>query len=524
MNWTLLRRSRNSTVVLTADGEVHAHEDAQVFVHDLNLFVTVQLLEETTHGYSYEWVSGQKTTVDPKWELYCLQNRPLRTSCRTQGYPPIPGSVSSSTLPPQDSSSSSSSPVLERSDEMAPRKWCRSTQKTRNKNQNRDDSRDSDDRLRDLPEWLEEFSDNLEDTEVPAPAHISQDSDSERLTKVVSTSRKHNIYTPFPKDRNCEVCLQTKITRTPCRRQTGEPVCRAEKTACSTEGGRRCSARGQGRDVTRSCLDQTFLVNPAVLSRCRVLCLKMLEFVAVCNLNANSRCENALQPPVRRIRQRRMERWDGPSWRSTETLPLPQLREGGGKTPSQRRRDRSRGPGREWTTSGESLAGSTRRKSDEKIRNFRKSGLRGGCRYRAHGLRRSGSWYGEGPEGVHGALLLTSETWKVRRERSFPLHIGNWTVVFEEADRGVEQKELTETGQGPEIPEAGPALFGSIVGEGLGAQSCDFGRRTGFRPALETDGRNEFDRSKECSIGEAKTEVAALAEEMPNQVEERWES
>ena len=43
----------------------------QVFVHDLNLFVTVQLLEETPavlspgklcedHGYSYEWVSGQK--------------------------------------------------------------------------------------------------------------------------------------------------------------------------------------------------------------------------------------------------------------------------------------------------------------------------------------------------------------------------------------------------------------------------------------------------------------------------------
>ena len=42
-----------------------------MFVHDLNLFVTVQLLNETPavlslgklcedHGYSYEWVSGQK--------------------------------------------------------------------------------------------------------------------------------------------------------------------------------------------------------------------------------------------------------------------------------------------------------------------------------------------------------------------------------------------------------------------------------------------------------------------------------
>ena len=42
-----LRRSRKPTVVLTASGEVHTHEEARVFVHDLHLFVTVQLLEET---------------------------------------------------------------------------------------------------------------------------------------------------------------------------------------------------------------------------------------------------------------------------------------------------------------------------------------------------------------------------------------------------------------------------------------------------------------------------------------------
>ena len=56
----------------------------------------------------------------------------------------------------------------------------------------------------------EEFTDNLEGTEVPAPAHISQDSDSERHTNVVSKSRKHGVETHFPKDRNCEVCLRTK--------------------------------------------------------------------------------------------------------------------------------------------------------------------------------------------------------------------------------------------------------------------------------------------------------------------------
>ena len=42
-----LRRSRNPTVVLTANGEVHNHEVARVHVHDLNVFVAVQLHEET---------------------------------------------------------------------------------------------------------------------------------------------------------------------------------------------------------------------------------------------------------------------------------------------------------------------------------------------------------------------------------------------------------------------------------------------------------------------------------------------
>ena len=69
---SILRESpRNPTVVLTANGKVHTHEEAQVFVHDPNPFVTVQLLEEKNavlslgklcedHEYSYEWVSGQK--------------------------------------------------------------------------------------------------------------------------------------------------------------------------------------------------------------------------------------------------------------------------------------------------------------------------------------------------------------------------------------------------------------------------------------------------------------------------------
>ena len=115
------------------------------------------------------------------------------------------GSNSSETPTPQDLSSTS--PAQERSDQLGPRRWCGSAPKP--PTSKRDDSRDSDDRLRDLLEWLEEFTDDLEDTEVHAPAHIFQDSDSERPTKVVlkSKTRKHSIYTHFTKYRNLRSLL-----------------------------------------------------------------------------------------------------------------------------------------------------------------------------------------------------------------------------------------------------------------------------------------------------------------------------
>ena len=65
-----LRRFRNPKTVVTANEEVQTNEEARVYVHDLNLFLTVQLLEDTLalspgklceeHGYTCEWASGQK--------------------------------------------------------------------------------------------------------------------------------------------------------------------------------------------------------------------------------------------------------------------------------------------------------------------------------------------------------------------------------------------------------------------------------------------------------------------------------
>ena len=53
-------------------------------------------------------------------------------------------------------------------------------------------------------------------------------SDSEAPANVV-TSLKHNIYIHFSKDRNCDVCLKTKITRVPCRRRGEGSIPRAEQ-------------------------------------------------------------------------------------------------------------------------------------------------------------------------------------------------------------------------------------------------------------------------------------------------------
>ena len=65
-----LRRSRTPTTVVTANCEVQTNEEVQVYVQDLDLFVTVQFLEETPailllhqlcseRGYSYEWKTAK---------------------------------------------------------------------------------------------------------------------------------------------------------------------------------------------------------------------------------------------------------------------------------------------------------------------------------------------------------------------------------------------------------------------------------------------------------------------------------
>ena len=69
------------------------------------------------------------------------------------------------------------------------------------------------------------------DDEIPlqggSHASSSHEVSLESTTKRREDLGKHSVYTHFPKDRNCEICKRTKITRAPCRRRNGEAVPRA---------------------------------------------------------------------------------------------------------------------------------------------------------------------------------------------------------------------------------------------------------------------------------------------------------
>ena len=103
------------------------------------------------------------------------------------------------------------------------------TKSQNQKNENHEQVR-GDPSYSDIPEWLQEFRENLVDDRVPEHRD-SHESSSHELSSELSRSvdlGKHSVYLHFPKDRNCEICQRTKITRAPCRRRNGGAVPRAE--------------------------------------------------------------------------------------------------------------------------------------------------------------------------------------------------------------------------------------------------------------------------------------------------------
>ena len=196
-----LTTSRSPTTVITANGEVQTHEEATVHVKELDIFLTMKVLEDTPavlslgkfcdeHGYSYEWINGQKP--------HLIKNG-IRISCNTENFVPIVvPSLSTSCLPssksmtpsrqeidhPTSSSNSSTSPTMTVSSDSEIRAsedmcgidsypvsvssahvernewWDRLTKPTKNPKPNKNEDHDLerwDPLYSDIPEWLQEF-------------------------------------------------------------------------------------------------------------------------------------------------------------------------------------------------------------------------------------------------------------------------------------------------------------------------------------------------------------------------------
>ena len=95
-----LTKSCSPTKVITANGEVQTHEEAIVYVKELDIFLTMKVIENTPavlslgklcdeNGYSYEWINGKKPH---------LIKDGIRIPCNTENFVPIvvPGLSNSS--------------------------------------------------------------------------------------------------------------------------------------------------------------------------------------------------------------------------------------------------------------------------------------------------------------------------------------------------------------------------------------------------------------------------------------------
>ena len=242
-----LTKSCSPTIVITANGAVQTHEEATVYVKEMDIFLTMKVLENTPavlslrklcddNAYSYEWINGQKT--------HLIKNG-IRIPCNTENFFPIvvPGlsnsssgsdSSTSRTLSRQEShystssSSSSLSPMItSRDNETREREnriesdispvtvsttvddrsgqpvvdQANKTPKTNKKEPQRDRGNPL---SSEIPEWLQEFRENLVDDEIRQQGD-SHASSSHEVSLEPTTTRsvdmgKHSVYTHFPKD------------------------------------------------------------------------------------------------------------------------------------------------------------------------------------------------------------------------------------------------------------------------------------------------------------------------------------
>ena len=237
-----LTKSCSPTIVITANGEVQTHEEAIVYVKELDIFLTLKVLENTPpvlslgklcdeNGYSYDWINGQKP--------HLIKNG-IRIICNTENFVPIvvPGLSSSSSASSStsktpskqkshssSSSASSSSPTVgeiqirEREDapnsdispvpvsELVDDRSEKPEETQANKNPKTNKKETTIERRNpcddsEIPECLQEFRENLVDDEIPlqggSHASSSHEASLEPTTKRREDLGKLSVHTHFP--------------------------------------------------------------------------------------------------------------------------------------------------------------------------------------------------------------------------------------------------------------------------------------------------------------------------------------
>ena len=164
---------------------MQTHEGAAVYVRELDVFLTMKILEDTPavlslgklcedHGYSYVWINGQKP--------HLIKNG-VRIICNTENFIPIvvlgssttsSPSSSGSALPtylPQESTGSTHIPAsveCESADEQTRANPSFNSAKNPRPNQDEDHEQvRGDPSFSEIPEWLQEFTENLVNERVP---------------------------------------------------------------------------------------------------------------------------------------------------------------------------------------------------------------------------------------------------------------------------------------------------------------------------------------------------------------------
>ena len=157
--------SRIPITVITANGEVQTHEEARVYVKELDMFMKVKIFDDTPavfslgklcedHGYSYEWTNGRTPCLIEKW---------CSDTLNTEICVPIvfPGFIDDVFLVKLVWNNTSNI--------VTARKYRLNTNSSKISKPKKVDHEQvrEDPSYSDIPEWLQEFRENLVDDRVP---------------------------------------------------------------------------------------------------------------------------------------------------------------------------------------------------------------------------------------------------------------------------------------------------------------------------------------------------------------------